>query len=163
MRAVLLRHLSFFLFLVEINSQIFPYVSFTRSTKANHSYVDGSLVGNHFSGDDSVQCHTDLATCCSNGQGYHRGDWYSPDGTRLSFNSGIIYKSRTAQRVDLRRRSSAILPSGIYRCDIPTLSFDRDTVYVGIYTPVGGQQTSGSINQEFWLDLPVTLQYSFQS
>ena len=98
----------------------------------------------HLSGGDSVQCHTDLATCCSNGQGYHRRDWYSPDGTRLSFISGIIYQSRTAQRVDLRRRSSAILPSGIYRCDIPTLSFDRATVYVGIYTPVGGQQTSAA-------------------
>ena len=147
MRAVLLRHLSCFLFLVEVNCQ--PYVSFTGSTLANNSYMDVSLVGSGFSGGDSVQCHTDLATCCSGVQGSHRGDWYFPNGTRLSFNSGIIHQTRTAQRVDLHRKSSAILPSGMYRCDIPTLSFHyesdntvRDTVYVGIYTPVGGQQTS---------------------
>ena len=27
-----------------------------------------------------VQCHSDLSTCCSGSQGYHRGDWYFPDG-----------------------------------------------------------------------------------
>ena len=37
---------------------------------------------------DSVVCHTDLSTCCSGGQGPHRGNWYFPDGTVLPF-SGI--------------------------------------------------------------------------
>ena len=50
--------------LVEVNSQTFPYVSFLGQTLANHSYVNFSLVGPLSNGSDSVQCHTDLTTCC---------------------------------------------------------------------------------------------------
>ena len=80
--------------LVEVHSQTFPYVSFSGQTLANHSYVDFSLVGSDDSGSDSVQCHTDMSTCCSSAQGPHRGDWYFPNGTRLPFagNGGIFQK-----------------------------------------------------------------------
>ena len=126
--------------LEDVNSQSFPYVSFMGQTLADHSYVDLSLVGDDSSGSDSVQCHTDLSTCCSSPQGHHRGDWYFPDGTtRLPFSNGGIFLSRGAQRVDLRRRNNANSPVGIYGCDIPTIyvhhsNYDnsvRDTVYVG--------------------------------
>ena len=40
------------------------------------------IVGNNVSGSDSVQCHTDLSTCCTSTYGPHRGDWYFPDGIR---------------------------------------------------------------------------------
>ena len=116
----------------------------------NHGYVDLTLVGSPDlnDGDHSVQCHTDLMTCCSGGQGRHRGDWYFPDGDRLLFSGDSprpdIYMAREAQQVDLRRRNNANLPSGIYRCDIPTNSVldeddisVRDTVYVGVYA-IGG-------------------------
>ena len=83
MRVVCL--LSLFWSLVEVHSQTFPYVSLNGQTLANHSYVDLRLVGNDSSGSDSVQCHTDLSTCCSGAQGPHRGDWYFPNGTRLPF------------------------------------------------------------------------------
>ena len=133
-------------FLVEVNSQTFPYVSFMGQTLANHSYVDLSLVGDDTSGSDSVQCHTDLSTCCTSDQGVHRGDWYFPDGNRLQFNDDIL-ESRGAQRVDIRRRNSATSPVGIYRCDIPTNAVHNDTdisvrdkpVYVGLYTTSGGK------------------------
>ena len=75
-------------------------LSFMGQTLANHSYVDITTVGE--SDSDSVQCITDLSTCCSGTQGIHRGDWYFPDGDRLPF-SGDIYENRGAQRVDLRR------------------------------------------------------------
>ena len=64
-----------------VNSQSFPYVSFRGQTLANHSYVDLSEVGDDISGSDSVQCITDLETCCSSPQGPHRGNWFFPDGT----------------------------------------------------------------------------------
>ena len=52
--------------LLEVHSQqILLYVSFMGQTLANHSYVDLSQVGNDLSGGDSVQCITDLDTCCS--------------------------------------------------------------------------------------------------
>ena len=69
-------------FLVAVNSfkvKTFPYVSFKGQTLANHSYVDLSLVEDDVSGSDSVQCHIDLGTYCTSGQGLHCGDWYFPD------------------------------------------------------------------------------------
>ena len=123
-------------------SQTFPYVSFMGQTLANHSYVNLNLVG---TGSDSVQCHTDLSTCCSSAQGPYRGDWYFPDGDRLTFSSGDgIFESRVIQRVNLRRKSG-VSPTGIYRCDISTNAVHhstdnsvRDTVYVGLYQEYQG-------------------------
>ena len=121
----------------------------SQTSLANHSYVDISQVGNDGSDSDSVQCHTDLNTCCGGAQGIHRGDWYFPDGTRLPFpgDDGDIYEVRVAQRVDLRRRNNANSPTGIYRCEIPTNAVHhdtdisvRDTVYLGLYTASGGMR-----------------------
>ena len=130
--------------LVEVHSQSFPRLSFSGQTPlANNSYVDLSQVGNVLSGSDSVQCITDLATCCSGSQGSHRGDWYFPDRTKLRFSDdgGDIYEVRGDQRVDLRRRNNADSPTGIYRCDIATnADSDGDTVYVGLYTASGGMR-----------------------
>ena len=130
-------------------AQTFPFVSFGGQTLANHSYVDLSLVGNDDSGSNSVQCHTDLSTCCTSAQGPHRGDWYFPDGTRLPFTESpqrAVGESRGEQRVDLRHWKQGT--SGIYRCDIPTnavhdnadINIDisvRDTVYIGLYLNEG--------------------------
>ena len=132
--------------LVEVQSQTFPYVTFMGQTLANHSYVDLRLVGNDVSGSDSVQCHTDLSTCCSSAQGVHRGDWYFPDGTELPLipDPGDTYEQREAQRLDLHRENDATPPSGVYRCDIATVAVHddidisvRDTVYVGLYASIG--------------------------
>ena len=129
-----------------VHSQTVPYVSFMSQTLANHYYVDLSYVGDDLSGSDSVQCHTDLESCCTGPQGpTHRGDWYY-DGYRLPFSGGSdIYEQRAGQRVDLRRRDNANSPTGIYRCEIPTTAVHhdddisvRDTVYVGLYTDIGG-------------------------
>ena len=124
-------------------------------TLPNHSYVNLSPVGKAGNGSDSVQCHTDLSTCCSgnatSGQGVDRGDWYFPSGDRLGFSagSGDIFESRVAQRVDLRRKNNADMPSGIYRCDVETVAVHsddntdtttRETVYAGIYA-TGGKLT----------------------
>ena len=134
-------------------------------TLANHSYVDLSQVGNDLRGSDSVQCHTDLDTCCISTYGPYRGDWYFPDRTRLPFSGdgGDIYEYRNAQRVDLRRRNNATSPVGIYRCDIPTDDvYDdtdtsvRHTVYVGLYTVSGGNANwnKSLVEQDYhWLTI----------
>ena len=129
-------------------AQTFPYVSFGGQTLANHSYVNLGLVGNRENGSDSVQCHTDLNTCCSSAQGFYRGDWYFPDGTRLPFTNSpqrAVGESRGALRVDLRRWKQGT--SGIYRCDIPTNAVHlvtdigvRDTVCVGLYLNGEGEK-----------------------
>ena len=151
------------LFRSVVCSQTFPYVSFMGQTLANHSYVDLSLVGDDVSGSDSVQCHTDLESCCSGLQGIHRGDWYSPGSTdRLPFSNegGNVIEQRLPQRVDLRRRNSAISPVGIYHCDIPTVAVHDDddrsvraTVYVGLYTGNGGRFLQHLFTQSYrWIE-----------
>ena len=104
--------------LVEVHSQTeYSYVSFMGETLPNHAYVYLSLVVNDGSGSDSVPCHTDLSTCCSSGQGVHRGNWFAPDSEwRLPFvgvTSADVYEQCGDQRVDLRCRNNAFMPSGI--------------------------------------------------
>ena len=140
--------------LVEVHSQTVPYVSFMGTNLPNHSYVNLTLVGSAGDGSDSVQCHTDLNTCCSSAQGADRGDWYFPNGDRLLFpGNGDLFEFRQVQRVDLRRRNNAGT-SGIYRCTIETNAVHsddssdfttRETVYAGLYAS-GGECAHG---QEF--------------
>ena len=126
-------------------TQEYPYVSFNDMVVANHSYVNLLLVNNTESG--SVQCHTDLGTCCRPTSGQHRGDWFFPNGSVLGFRSSSddIYELRGPERVDLRRRNNGSA-SGIYQCSIATVIFHnasdtlRDHVYVGLYDS-GGQHT----------------------
>ena len=124
-------------------AQTIPYISFQGRNLSNHSYVNLSRVGSDTSVIDSVQCITDLHTCCSNTDGPHRGDWYFPDGTRLPF-TGDISEHRDVQRVDLLHRKKNGI-DGIYRCDISTDAVHeidasvRDTVYVGLYLNGGGE------------------------
>ena len=141
-------------------SQTFPYVSFLGQTLANHSYVDLSLVGQDSSGSDSVQCHTDLMTCCSGAQGPHRGDWYFPNGDRIPFSLSYIFQRREDQSVDLHCWNSVTSPVGIYRCDIPTDAADneddnsvRATVYVGLYTGSEGRLLPHLFTQSYhWIE-----------
>ena len=141
----LLLLLNLLCFLTEAYSQTVPYVSFMGQTLANHAFVDLSLVGSDFDFSDSVQCHTDLSTCCSGAQGPHRGDWFFPDGTRLPFSgSGNIFEIRSSQSVYLQRINGETSPSGIYRCDIPTVAIStvddisvRETIYLGAYASGG--------------------------
>ena len=133
--------------LVEVHSQTVPYVSFMGTNLPNHSYMDLTLVGRADSGSGSVQCHTDLSTCCNKTQGADRGDWYFPNGNRLQFSGdpGDLYQFRLAQRVDLRRKNNDGT-SGIYRCTIETNAVHsddnsdtttRETVYAGLYASGG--------------------------
>ena len=135
--------------LVEVYSQTVPYVVFMGEILPNHAYVNLSLVGN---GSDSVQCHTDLSTCCTGVQGIHRGDWFTPGSEMrvpfLSESSSDIYEVRGQQRVNLRRRNNADMPSGIYHCLIPTNAVHdgiditvRESVYVGLYATGGNPNT----------------------
>ena len=133
--------------LVEVHSQLAPYASFMGENLPNHSYVDLTLVGSNLG--YIVRCITDLGSCCGSSQGIHRGDWYFPDGSRLGNSSqgGDIHRTRGNMRVNLRRRNNAMSPSGIYRCDIPTVPVHddsdlsvRETVYVGLYASGGISQ-----------------------
>ena len=134
--------------LVEVHSQAAPYVSFMGDILPNHAYVDLTTVWEDITASgDTVRCNTDLFTCCSGSNNFHRGELYFPNGNALSDSggSGDIYRLRGAQVIHLRRRNNAMSPSGIYRCEIPTIADNDDadtingeTVYVGLYPPNEG-------------------------
>ena len=137
--------------LVEVQSQTeYPYISFRGNNLSNHSYVDITDVGQLRDGSDSdtIQCHTDLVTCCHDLVEVPRGDWFTPGSdTRLGIGtqSGDMYQSRLPQVVHLHRRNSANGPTGIYRCVIATNAVHDDndglvgeTLYVGLYGSGGG-------------------------
>ena len=133
--------------LVEVQSQTeYPYLAFRGNNLPNHSYVDITQVGENRDS-NTVQCHTDLSTCCRSQNGIPgRGDWFAPGSdTRLPFGSEDrphgIYEDRGTQVVHIRRKNNAHNESsGIYRCVIPTNAVNDDgdgsvgeTVYVGLY------------------------------
>ena len=101
-----------------------------------------TLVGSAGDGSDSVQCHTDLSTCCTRPAGGDFGDWYAPGSQmRLPFPiDGDIFESRKTQRVDMHRMKNGTT-SGIYCCTIETNAVNdddgRETVYAGLYASGG--------------------------
>ena len=133
--------------LVEVHSQTVPYVSFMGVILPNHAYVDFTTVGEDISDPgNTVRCHTDLTTCCSGSDNFHRGDMFFPDGNILG-GGGDINKRRGDQVIHIRRRNNATSPSGIYCCEIPTVAVNDDvntitgeTVYVGLYPPNEGME-----------------------
>ena len=126
--------------LIVVHTKTFPYVTFLGQSIPNHGYVNLSNVGSDKN--DSVQCNTDLSTCCSGTEGSDRGDWYCPAETRVPFaeSGNIVYESRGAQQVLLQYSGYVGIPvSGIYRCDIETKKSSvtdevgHETAYVGLY------------------------------
>ena len=128
---------------VDANSQTIPYITFMGHILPNNSYVDVSLVRDPLSDGEGVQCHTDLTTCCSSDQDMDSGDWYAPDSEdKLPLESENNSKNSTFERhgnqiVTLYRRSTAVIQSGVYRCEIAVNGSSRGTVYVGLYKTGG--------------------------
>ena len=137
MRVIAPLLLCFFSALLEVHSQTAPYLTFMGNNISNHSYVDLNTVGTIEN--NTVQCHTDLFTCCSSAEGPDRGDWHFPIGIELSF-SGDVYEGRGPQRVILAY-SGGHVTSGIYHCYIETIALNDDdghgAVFVGLYTSGG--------------------------
>ena len=121
------------------------FVSFMGETLPNHGYVDLGRVGSAADGADSVQCHTDLESCCgtnADGASDARGNWFAPDDQQLG-SAGAVYEVAGERRLDLRRNSSSGALSGMYRCEVDTVATGpgaavREAVYVGLYANGGG-------------------------
>ena len=125
--------------LVEVHSETSTsYISFRGQNLSNNSYVEFNQVGDEVDRSDSVRCRTELVMCCSRAEGDLRGDWFFPNGKRLQFSgpTNDPFEGRGAQTIDLRR-TTALTPSGIYRCDIASEPSAKQTFYVGIYNNGG--------------------------
>ena len=146
--------------LVEVHSQTkYPHVSFMRQKLTNHSYVNLNL--RNMSNNLLVKCHTDLMTCC-NSSNIHQGDWYFPNGERVKLKEdGVnIYKKCGNKQVSILHKNDAIIPSGIFRCDIPTSNTENDSLVVKNNTLYVGLYTSGGINSISTKEMPYTFRES---
>ena len=119
---------------VHCQDEEYHQVTFMGNDLANHSYLDLSLVGT--SDSDHVQCRTNVSTCCSAGDGLHRGDWISPNGSQIKYyQEGDIYQRRSHRVVGLYSNSGS--ESGIYYCKIALKNgFDSKRIgffYIGLY------------------------------
>ena len=71
-------------------------------------------------GSSALYCLTDKELCCSLEAGANRGRWDFPGGGGVSTDTTAnIYSSKGFSSLHLNRRSSAGVPTGVYRCIIP--------------------------------------------
>ena len=120
---------------LEVQPQTIPYITFMGNRIPNHGYLNLNDVGEVLK--SSVQCHTNLSTCCSSAEGPHRGDWYFPIGRRLLFKSDTVYERRATQLVVLFN-SGRNYTSGIYSCAIAVNGENvKKAMYVGLYSNGG--------------------------
>ena len=83
----------------------------------------------------ALLCLTDKQDCCTlkEVQGDLRiGEWYFPNGMTVD-SAGDVYRRRSHSVVLLNRRNNAILPSGIYHCEISDKQERFQHIYIGIY------------------------------
>ena len=109
-----------------------PYITFQGQRLPNNSFVNITQLRAM----TALQCHTDLETCCDNNSGFN-GDWFMPNGETIR-TDGRFTVSKLPHRIDLMYSGSSLPPSGLYRCDMPTVAAnemgnERQSIYVGLY------------------------------
>ena len=132
--------------LVEVHSQTAPYLTIKGKNIPNNSYVNFNTVGNKIGNQkpNTLQCHTDLNTCCTRAQGPNRGDWYFPNGNRLPIYTyrhiPVLSEGGGPQQVVVHYRGIGGT-SDICRCDIETIAVNNNSgnvsLFVGLYTSGG--------------------------
>ena len=114
-------------------------VSLKGTTYQNNSLVTLEDIGE---GGNALLCVTDLTACCrgiDNGNGSVIGNWFFPNGTRVSSKSiqWGFYRTRGQSVVLLQRRRGGV--NGIYHCEIPDAMNVNQMVYIGVYTANTGE------------------------
>ena len=90
-------------------------------------------------GNDALFCLTDKLDCCvGEVDGVSAGEWYLPGqtgpvvGSDVSDGSEDFTRSRRSSAVLLNYRSSAVEPTGLYRCVVPDRSGVDRELYIGV-------------------------------
>ena len=93
--------------------------------------------------DNALLCITDLTACCRRpytGETQSAlGNWFFPNGTRVSSASyqWDFFRTRSQSVVRLHRKRGGL--SGIYHCIIPDSMNVTQTIYIGLYTTNTGE------------------------
>ena len=92
-----------------------------------------SLLSDIGEGSGALYCLTNRTRCCSTESGGERGQWTLPDGSDSDDARTDLYFVRGNSSLLLNRRSSAVGPTGVYRCEIPDATNVPRNLYIGIY------------------------------
>ena len=94
----------------------------------------------------SLLCLTNNIECCRQSDGFfgvgNLGEWYFPNNgsaVRVNGAGGNMYKNRGPSVVRLHRRNSAMMPTGVFHCEIPDANGIFKNVYIGVYLQGGGE------------------------
>ena len=111
------------------------YLSLNGDNIPNHGYVVISNIGSNDG--TALLCNTNYLP---DGGGNSGGNWYGPDGTRISgFGFDVPGFSRNRGPGLVRLISVTGIPTeGIYRCEVQDDTLTEQTVYVGLYNSGGG-------------------------
>ena len=107
------------MYISNFNGDIIPY----------YGYVEINDIGSN--GDTALLCHTNQPP--PPGGAHSGGDWYGPDGTRVSGSDVPGFTRNRGAMVVRLKRTSGGPPEGIYRCEITDAESAPQTVYVGLY------------------------------
>jgi hypothetical protein len=96
------------------------------------------VLGNIGEGSSALYCLTNRTLCCGNlTGGTNRGIWKFPNGSNVGEGTTTgIYFTRGFSSLLLNRRSSAMGPTGVYKCLIPDASDSNNTtktLHIGMY------------------------------
>jgi hypothetical protein len=119
-----------------------PAFSLRGQSYPNHGLVLIDDIGetNETSGDGSLNCVSDLTTCCSDGL---RGDFHFPDGSVVSTLRNIrsgYYRNRGMDRIFLNRRPEGTA-QGLFQCRIRTVASPNEyqEFYIGVFDENSGE------------------------
>ena len=81
--------------------------------------------------DGALLCYTNNVECCESSR---QGEWYFPNGTTVgtSGDGSGFYRNRGPSVVRLNRRNNAMMPTGVFRCEIPDASGTNQSIYIRI-------------------------------
>ena len=143
--------------LTTINSSysVLVHVCTTEVNLVLNGYIYGNnsivTVDDIAENDSALLCYTNSDGCCESSR---KGEWYFPSGTTVGVmnDGGDLYRNRGPSVVRLNRRNNAMMPTGVFRCEIPDVNGTNQSIYVGIYphgegTPVINNSLSYSYNQ----------------
>ena len=129
----------------DIGVSFFPGAGDVWFSLKNITYQDNSIVmlEDIGEGDDALLCITNQTACCrpsSSGVNVSvLGNWFFPNGTRVSglSNQSDFHTTRGQMVVRMNRRRGGV--EGIYRCKIPDAMNVNQTIYIGVYSASTGE------------------------
>ena len=105
------------------------YLSLDGTVIPNHGYVEISGIGS--TDDSALLCHTNRPP--TPGSPTSGGDWFAPDGTRVSGTDIPGFARNRDPMVVRLLMASGDPPEGIYHCIVQNITRVNQTAYVGLY------------------------------